>query len=487
MSRRSACGLQPSAPLLHNLSPRPARVSGPMLPRFDPAAIPLSHPLTAVRCVNSAVQIDLAGQVNAERIAGSQYAGVGGQLDFYRGCKLASDALSILAIESTAAGGRVSRIVPWIPEGNAVTSSRYDVDVVVSEFGLAWLRDRSTRERARGLIEIAHADYRAGLEGAAGRFGLLRRGWRLVPTGRFRHNRTASPSAAGRTRVPVIVVTSAEEGAGKTGVAAAIARHLAYEGKPVRLLRLAGSGNSELDASYFASLPFVPGSPSNAVTADTIASPRAGTFVVEASLSDVPQVPADGVVLVVRGTPPRVLPAGLPVRVVVVTAAHPAANVPSSLGDVPVVALAEDRGLAGFSVSEARALLDAEQLVEGDDGDPTCDSLVIAPIGSDAGQPYLRRFPNKAVVCRFDRTDMHLAALRSDPQCLILTGGRRPSDYLFDAARSQGVPVLLSRTDTENTVIALEGVFDRTRFHGPSKLDRMVELLEPTAVFSALG
>jgi len=137
-------------------------------------------------------------------------------------------------------------------------------------------------------------------------------------------------------------------------------------------------------------------------------------------------------------------------------------------------------------VSEARAALNAEVLVKGDDGDPTCDHLVIAPISSDAGQPYFRRFPAKAVVVRYDRTDMHLAAMQTEVECLILTGGRRPMDYLFDAATAKGVPVLLSRTDTENTVIALEGIFDSTRFHGERKLDRMAGLLEASGLYEAL-
>jgi BioD-like phosphotransacetylase family protein len=134
-----------------------------------------------------------------------------------------------------------------------------------------------------------------------------------------------------------------------------------------------------------------------------------------------------------------------------------------------------------------QALLHAEVLVEGDPVDTTCDQLVIAPIASDAGQPYFQRFESKAVVARFDKTDMHLAAMQSEPVCLILSGGRRPSEYLFDAAAAQGIPVLLSRTDTENTVFALERIFGRTRFTGERKLDRMAELLEGTRLFEALG
>ena len=172
-------------------------------------------------------------------------------------------------------------------------------------------------------------------------------------------------------------------------------------------------------------------------------------------------------------------------------AASALADAAGEVGDVPLIAVAEDRTLAGFSVSEAQATLRAETLVEGDGLDPTCDHLVIAPIGSDSGQPYLERFESKAVVVRFDKTDQHLAALATEPACLILTGGRRPSEYLFDAAAARGVPVMLSRTDTENTVIALEGIFDRTRFHGERKLERMAELLGGTGlserVAAALG
>ncbi len=196
-------------------------------------------------------------------------------------------------------------------------------------------------------------------------------------------------------------------------------------------------------------------------------------------------VDASTIILVARPGVPAKLPEEMSVQAVVVVA--PEGDVPASIDGVPVVPLPADRTLAGFSVSEARSLLDAEVLVEGDLGDPTCDHLVIAPISSDAGQPYLNRFESKTVVCRFDKTDAHLAALRSEVNCLILTGGGRPSDYLFDAASSRGVPVLLSSTDTENTVMVLEDVFTATRFQGERKLARMAELLESSPVLEVLG
>lgn len=278
----------------------------------------------------------------------------------------------------------------------------------------------------------------------------------------------------------VIVVSSAVAGAGKSGVAAAIARHYAYAGRPVRLIRLMGDEAAATDAAYFGQLTFAPGSPSVPQAKDAIArTPDDAVLVIEAEAGETTTPPGAQMVFVGRGSGALTPPAGA----IVVRTDVPAHTTPSD----DSIALAEDRILAGFSLAELRAAINAEVLVEGDDHGATCDHLVIAPISSDAGQPYFRRFGTKAVVVRFDKTNMHLAAMKADPQVLILTGGRRPSDYLFDAAASNGIPVLLSRTDTENTVIALEGIFDRTRFTGERKLDRMTELLERSALFERLA
>ncbi len=277
----------------------------------------------------------------------------------------------------------------------------------------------------------------------------------------------------------LIAVTSAEAGAGKTGVAAAIARHYAYAGQPTRLLRSgAGDDTAAADARYFGSLFFAPGSPASPSASIPDDQPGAVT-VVECGVAEAKALAAAGakVVLVSRGKSAAVKDLA-PAATVLTNAA--------AAGPEGTITLPVDRTLNGFSVSEVQALTNAEIIVEGDRGDPTCDYLVIAPISSDAGHTYFHRFSSMAVVVRFDKTDMHLAAMAAEPQCLILTGGRRPSDYLFDAAGARGVPVLLSRTDTENTVIALESIFDKTRFQGERKLDRMAELLEPTGLFAAL-
>lgn len=280
----------------------------------------------------------------------------------------------------------------------------------------------------------------------------------------------------------MIYVGSAQPGEGKTGVAAAIARHLAYSGTPVRLVRLAEDGASaDADATWFASLDFAPGSPAAAVTSTPDAAADE-TLVVEGPLSAFPGGEAK-LVVVARSKKPATTPEGT--AAVILTAVDGMTGASAADGTPALVSVGEDRTLAGFSVSEAQAALNAETLVPGE-GDPTSDHLVISPISSDAGQPSLKRFPSKAVVVRFDKTDQHLAAMKAQPNVLILTGGRRPSEYLFDAVSANGIPVLLSRTDTENTVIALEGIFDKTRFHGERKLDRMSELLEGTGLFEAL-
>lgn len=111
-------------------------------------------------CINSCVEIDLMGQICSESIGMKQISGVGGQIDFIRGASNAKDGKSIIAIPSTAAHGKVSRIVPFINHGAAVTTSRNDVHYVITEYGIAQLRGKTLQERARALIKIAHPKFR---------------------------------------------------------------------------------------------------------------------------------------------------------------------------------------------------------------------------------------------------------------------------------------------------------------------------------------
>jgi 4-hydroxybutyrate CoA-transferase len=116
--------------------------------------------------INSCVQLDLMGQINSETIGPKQFSGVGGQVDFVRGASMCPDGKSIIAIPSTAKGGKVSRIVPTLDEGSAVTTSRNDVNYVVTEFGVADLRGKTLKQRAEALINIAHPVFREDLKKA---------------------------------------------------------------------------------------------------------------------------------------------------------------------------------------------------------------------------------------------------------------------------------------------------------------------------------
>ena len=112
--------------------------------------------------INSCVQVDLMGQVASESIGARQISGVGGQVDFVRGASLSRGGRSIIAMPSSTKG--ISKIVPLLDEGAAVTTSRCDVDYIVTEYGVAHLKGHSLKERARALIRIAHPDFREDLE-----------------------------------------------------------------------------------------------------------------------------------------------------------------------------------------------------------------------------------------------------------------------------------------------------------------------------------
>ena len=126
----------------------------------DPCIIGQNDNMVAI---NSALQVDLLGQAASDTIGSTQFSGVGGQVDFVRGASRSKGGRAILAFPSTAGGGKYSRIVPRLDEGAAVTTSRYDIHYVVTEYGIADLRGKSVAERAESLINIAHPDFRDAL------------------------------------------------------------------------------------------------------------------------------------------------------------------------------------------------------------------------------------------------------------------------------------------------------------------------------------
>lgn len=117
----------------------------------------------AMTAINSALEIDLTGQATAESLGTTFFSGIGGQADFMRGAVLAPGGKTILALQATAEGDTISRIVPFLSSGAGVTLTRGDIHYVVTEFGIAYLHGKNIRERAMDLIAIAHPKFRPWL------------------------------------------------------------------------------------------------------------------------------------------------------------------------------------------------------------------------------------------------------------------------------------------------------------------------------------
>jgi acyl-CoA hydrolase len=157
------CGVALGSPALY------ARAAGDQRVRF--AAVSETHDIARLAAVprlvavNSALEVDLFGQANAERLGGRQVSGVGGLNDFLRGARQSPGGVPIVALNATAKGGTLSRIVPQLASGT-ISVSRTDMGVVVTEYGVADLRDLDLDGRAQALIAVAASQHRDGLADA---------------------------------------------------------------------------------------------------------------------------------------------------------------------------------------------------------------------------------------------------------------------------------------------------------------------------------
>lgn len=138
----------------------------------DPFVVAQNDRMVAV---NSALQVDLTGQVCADSLGTKPYSGFGGQVDFIRGAARSKGGVPIIALLSTARGGQLSRIVPVLEPGAGVVTSRADVHYVVTEYGIAYLHGKTLRERAEALIAIADPRFQTELEDFAVRAHYLER------------------------------------------------------------------------------------------------------------------------------------------------------------------------------------------------------------------------------------------------------------------------------------------------------------------------
>ncbi|KMY66300.1 4-hydroxybutyrate CoA-transferase [Desulfocarbo indianensis] len=146
--------------MLDFMDDNPAMVSYPVSYTNQPSIIARNEKLISI---NSIIQVDLLGQCNAEFLAGHQFSGTGGQLDFVRGAFDSPGGKSILAFHSTAKQGTVSRVVPCLDYGAMVTTPRMDAHYLVTEHGAANLKGRSSRERALAIIGLAAPQFRDDL------------------------------------------------------------------------------------------------------------------------------------------------------------------------------------------------------------------------------------------------------------------------------------------------------------------------------------
>lgn len=144
----------------------------------NPLVIARNKSMTAI---NSALEIDLTGQATAESLGKYFFSGIGGQADFMRGATLSQNGKTILALQSTAEDGSVSRIVPFLKEGAGITLTRGDVHYVVTEYGIAYLHGKNIRDRAMDLIAIAHPKFRPWLIEEAKNLNLIYRDQAFIP------------------------------------------------------------------------------------------------------------------------------------------------------------------------------------------------------------------------------------------------------------------------------------------------------------------
>ncbi|MBN1262566.1 MAG: acetyl-CoA hydrolase/transferase family protein [Anaerolineae bacterium] len=136
----------------------------------DPYVIGRNYKMVSI---NTALQVDILGQVCSQSIGSRHFSGTGGQLDTHRGAQLSPGGRGIIALRSTVKDGKISTIVPQLSLGAEVTVPSQDIDTVVTEYGVAELRGRSVKDRARALINIAHPDFRSWLEEEVEKLGIV--------------------------------------------------------------------------------------------------------------------------------------------------------------------------------------------------------------------------------------------------------------------------------------------------------------------------
>jgi BioD-like phosphotransacetylase family protein len=311
----------------------------------------------------------------------------------------------------------------------------------------------------------------------------------------------------------VLLVGALHPRAGKTALASALAVTLAYGGRRMLALRLGGADDAaaEADAAWFRTLPFARGRGGTPVSADQAQasmheqSDADGLLVLEApqdaDLASLAQQLDAAVIVALRSADADALKAlaalnqdlgdrllgavavAVPEKIAGQARAALEAGGARVLGVLP-----EDATLFAPSVIEIADALDAEVVLGEPEASDIIEHLMIGPITTDPGQPYYARpRSRRAVITRSDKTDLQLAAMHTDIDCLILTGGLQPSPYTIDRAADDEITVLLTSFDTRGAVEQLENIFAATRFHSEEKLERMRALLDQELDWASLN
>ncbi len=153
--------------------------------------------------------------------------------------------------------------------------------------------------------------------------------------------------------------------------------------------------------------------------------------------------------------------------------------------------LPEERALLTFTVGELAEQVQGKLLNNGEKAVELVENVMAGAMVVDSGLDYFGRKANKAVVVRNDRPDMQMAALETSTRCLVISGGGEPIDFVRFKADEKGVPVIMTKNDTDTVIKHIETLLDRTRFHQEKKLNRLAEILQQNldfkAIYSGLG
>ncbi len=290
-----------------------------------------------------------------------------------------------------------------------------------------------------------------------------------------------------------ILVTSTLAGDGKSVVAAGVAAQLRASGASVRLVRIDDSDSAAADAAQLARVNGVRGASAPTAASDIPAD--TDHTVIEASSAR--DIDADHTILVVRhgeaddDTVSRAI-ADLEPGAVIVNGtpehgAEAAMARVSGLGAAAVAAIPQDRHLAAPTIRDIAPAVAGE--LSGDEAlfDEASRDLVIGPVSAHEGMDYFRKYPDKTLITRHDRTDIALGALDYEPLCLILAGGEPTLPYVHQRAERESFALIITSMTTLEAVDAIGPLYGGSAFIGQRKLDAAIEIVDANVAIAELA